>query len=86
MNKIFSEYAWSEFVQWQQEDKKTIKKINEMIKDIERSEHEGIGKPEPLKHRLSGYWSRRISEKDRLVYRIDEDNIFIIGCKEHYDV
>ena len=86
MNKIFSEYAWSEFVQWQQEDKKTIKKINEMIKDIERNGHEGIGKPEPLKHRLSGYWSRRISEKDRLVYRIDEDNIFIIGCKGHYDV
>lgn len=85
MNKIFSEYAWSEYIQWQQEDKKTVKKINDMIKDIERNGYEGIGKPEPLRHKLSGYWSRRITEKDRLVYRIDEKNIFIIGCKGHYN-
>jgi len=85
MNKIFSEYAWSEYVQWQQEDKKTIKKINDMIKDIEKNGYEGIGKPEALRHKLSGYWSRRISEKDRLVYRIDEENVFIIGCKGHYN-
>ena len=85
MNKIFSEYAWSEYIQWQQEDKKIVKKINDIIKDIERKGYEGIGKPEPLKHKLSGYWSRRITEKDRLVYRIDDENIFIIGCKEHYN-
>ena len=85
MNKIFSEYTWSEYIQWQQEDKKTVKKINDMIKDIEKNGYEGIGKPEPLKHKLSGYWSRRITEKDRLVYRIDEENIFIIGCKGHHN-
>ena len=56
-----------------------------MIKDIEKNGYEGIGKPEALRHRLSGYWSRRISEKDRLVYRIDEENVFIIGCKGHYN-
>lgn len=85
MNKIFSEFSWSEYLQWQQEDKKVVKKINDMIKDIERNGHEGIGKPEPLKDKLSGYWSRRITEKDRLVYRIDDENIFIIGCKGNYD-
>jgi toxin YoeB len=85
MNIIFSEYAWSEYLQWQQEDGKTVKKINDMIKDIERNGYEGIGKPEPLKHKLSGYWSRRITEKDRLIYRRDEENIFIIGCKGHYN-
>ena len=85
MNKIFSEYAWLEYVKWQHEDKKIVKKINEMIKYIERNGHEGIGKPEPLRNKLSGYWSRRITEKDRLVYKIDEENIFIIGCMGHYN-
>ncbi|HEY5556416.1 Txe/YoeB family addiction module toxin [Acetobacterium sp.] len=85
MNKIFSAFAWEEYLQWQKEDKKITKKINELIKDIDRNGHSGIGKPEPLRHDLTGYWSRRISDKDRLVYRIDDETIYIIGCKGHYD-
>lgn len=85
MNKTFSRYAWEDYTAWWTEDKKIIKKINELLKDIERNGHEGIGKPEPLKHELSGYWSRRITDKDRLIYRFDEDTIYIIGCKGHYD-
>lgn len=84
MNKIFSDFAWQEYVQWQTEDKKTLQKINDLIKDIDRNGYEGIGKPEPLKHDLTGYWSRRITAKDRLVYRIMDDTIYIIGCKGHY--
>ncbi len=85
MNKVFSDFAWQEYIQWQAEDKKILKKINELIKDIDRYGYEGIGKPEPLKHDLTGYWSRRITDKDRLVYRIADETICIIGCKGHYD-
>ncbi|MGV8905520.1 MAG: Txe/YoeB family addiction module toxin [Acetobacterium sp.] len=85
MNKIFSDYAWEEYLQWQKEDKKITKKINELIKDIDRNGYDGMGKPEPLRHDLTGYWSRRISDKDRLVYRIEDETIYIIGCKGHYD-
>ncbi|HML04941.1 MAG TPA: Txe/YoeB family addiction module toxin [Methanobacterium sp.] len=85
MNKTFSDFAWEDYVQWQLEDRKTLKKINELIKDIERNGYEGIGKPEPLKHGLTGYWSRRITDKDRLVYRIIDETIYILGCKGHYD-
>ncbi|RQD69430.1 MAG: Txe/YoeB family addiction module toxin [Tindallia sp. MSAO_Bac2] len=84
MNKTFSSYAWEDYTEWLSEDRKVIKKINALLKDIERNGHEGIGKPEPLKHELSGYWSRRITDKDRLIYRFDEDTIYIIGCKGHY--
>lgn len=85
MNKKFSSYAWEDYTGWQIEDRKVVKKINDLLKDIERNGNEGLGKPEALKHDLSGYWSRRISEKDRLVYRIVEDTIYIIGCKGHYE-
>lgn len=85
MNKTFSDFAWEDYIQWQLEDRKTLKKINELIKDIERNGYEGIGKPEPLKHGLTGYWSRRITNKDRLVYRIIDETIYILGCKGHYD-
>jgi toxin YoeB len=85
MNKIFSEYAWEDYLLWQKEDKKILKKINTIIKDIERNGHQGIGKSEPLRHELTGYWSRRISEKDRFIYKVENDNIYIIGCKGHYD-
>lgn len=85
MNKLFSAYAWQEYTQWQQQDKKVLNKINELLKDIERRRYEGIGKPEPLRHNLTGYWSRRITDKDRLVYRIADDTIYIIGCMGHYD-
>lgn len=84
MNKIFSDVAWQDYLYWQKEDKKTLKKINDLIKDIDRNGNEGIGYPEALKHELSGYWSRRISKEDRLVYRIDDDNIYIFSCKDHY--
>jgi len=86
MNKLFSDDAWEDFTFWFN-DKRTLKKINSLLKDIERNGNTGLGKPEPLKYDLTGYWSRRISDKDRLVYKIDDetDTIYIIGCKGHYD-
>jgi toxin YoeB len=85
MNKTFSDTAWDEYLFWLHEDKRIAKKINEILKDIERNSFEGIGKPEALKHDLNGYWSRRITEKDRLIYNIADDTILIISCKGHYD-
>lgn len=84
MNKIFSNISWEHYLYWQTNDKKILKKVNQLIKDIERNGNEGLGKPEPLKHELSGYWSRRITSEHRLIYSIDEDNIFIASCKGHY--
>jgi len=85
MNKNFSCFGWEEYLAWQQ-NKKILKKIHELIKDIERNgQDEGIGKPEALKHELTGYWSRKITEKDRLIYKVDGDTIHIIGCKNHYN-
>ncbi|WP_298825533.1 Txe/YoeB family addiction module toxin [uncultured Planococcus sp.] len=84
MNIIFTEKAWTEYTDWQIEDKKTLKRINSLIQDIQRNGYEGIGKPEPLRYDLNGYWSRRINETDRLVYRIDEKNVYILQCKYHY--
>ena len=84
MRKIWSDEAWEEYVYWQTQDKKTLKKINNLVKDIERNGHEGIGNPEPLKHEWSGYWSRTIDEKNRLIYRIDEDTIEIAIYGGHY--
>ena len=83
----FSEDAWDEFVYWHSQDKKTVDKINKLIADIMRNgATKGIGSPEPLKGNMSGYYSRRINEKDRLVYRIiNGDVIEIISCKGHYD-
>lgn len=79
--------AWEEYLNWQKEDKKTVKRINKLIKSIQRDGYdEGIGKPEPLKHNLSGLWSRRINEVDRLVYAPEDNGQFtIIACKTHYD-
>ena len=84
MNKLFSENAWEEYLYWHNQDKKILKKIHELIRDIERNGYTGIGKPEALRHELSGYWSRRISESERLIYKIQDDTIYIIGCKSHY--
>jgi toxin YoeB len=83
----FSKRAWAEYEYWQGEDKRTIKKINALIRDIARNGHFGIGHPEPLKYGLSGQWSREIDEKNRLVYRIRDDDgaIEIFQCKGHYD-
>ena len=76
MNKMFSDNAWQDFLLWMREDRKTAKKIASLLADIERNGNEGLGKPESLKGNLSGYWSRRISEKDRLIYRFDETTKF----------
>lgn len=84
MNKIFTENAWIDYCYWEIEDRKTLKKINNLIKDIDRNKNEGIGKPEPLTGNLAGFWSRRINEKDRLIYKIDEQNIYILSCRYHY--
>ncbi len=85
MSKItFTEPAWEEYLSWQSEDKKTWKSINELIKAIQRNPFRGIGKPEPLKGKLAGKWSRRINKKDRLLYEVKDDMIVIIQCKGHY--
>lgn len=85
MNKVFTSNGWEDYIYWQTEDKKTLKKINTLLKDIDRNCNEGIGKPEPLIGNLSGFWSRRINEKDRLIYKIDEYNIYILSCRYHYN-
>ena len=82
-NLIFTEKAWEEYLGWQQ-DKQTMKRINELLKEIQRTPYDGKGKPEPLKHDDSGKWSRRINEADRLVYRITRDGILVLQCKGHY--
>lgn len=84
MKKIWFEKAWEDYLYWQSQDKKTLKRINQLVKDIERSPFEGIGKPEALVGNLSGFWSRRIDDKNRLIYRINEGLIEILSCKEHY--
>jgi toxin YoeB len=84
MEITFHLKALEQYNYWALHDKKIFKKINELLKDIIRSPVDGIGKPEQLKHELSGYWSRRITDKDRLVYKFDEDTIVIIRCKNHY--
>ena len=75
MNKVWSDEAWKDYLYWQKQDKKTLKRINLLIQDIDRNGYDGIGKPEPLGENWSGFWSRRIDEKNRLVYRIKNDNI-----------
>jgi len=84
MKLIFSANAWEDYLYWQKTDKKTLKRINQLIAEIEQSPFEGIGKPEPLKHALSGYWSRRIDGEHRIVYRTDDDSVFIAQLRYHY--
>jgi toxin YoeB len=83
-NLTFTENAWEEYLYWQTQDKKTLKRINQLLQDISRNGFEGIGKPEPLKGDFSGFWSRRIDETNRIVYRLSGENIEIIQCKGHY--
>ncbi|HCE43133.1 MAG TPA: Txe/YoeB family addiction module toxin [Lentisphaeria bacterium] len=80
----FSPESWGDYVYWQKTDKKTVKKINELIKDCQRNPFEGIGKPEPLKGNLSGWWSRRINDADRMVYRIADTTLEISSLRYHY--
>ncbi len=84
MNKVFTDNGWEDYVYWETEDRKTLKRINTLIEDIERNGNEGIGKPELLRNNLSGFWSRRINDKDRLIYKIEQDNIYILSCRYHY--
>ena len=76
--------AWSDYTYWQTQDKKTLKRINRLIQDTQRSPFEGTGKPEPLKENLSGFWSRRIDDTNRLVYAVDGNQLTIISCRYHY--
>ena len=85
MNRAFTDIGWEDYLYWQTEDRKTLRKINTLLKDIERNGNEGIGKPEPLTGDLSGFWSRRINQKDRLIYALEMDQIIIIACRYHYD-
>lgn len=84
MKKIWQDEAWEDYLHWQTQDKKTLQKINRLIKDIERNGYAGIGKPEPLKGELAGFWSVRIDEKNRIVFRICEENLEIWQCGSHY--
>ncbi|MBE6710258.1 MAG: Txe/YoeB family addiction module toxin [Clostridia bacterium] len=84
MNKVWSDDAWDEYLYWQSQDKKTLKRINQLIRDIERDPlGDGIGKPEQLKHRKA--WSRRIDDTNRLVYTFESGNLYILSCKGHYE-
>lgn len=85
MRKIFSESGWVDYLYWQETDRKILKRINQLLKDIDRSKFEGLGKPEPLKNNYSGWWSRRITDEHRLIYRIENEIIEIYQCKGHYD-
>ena len=85
MRKIWFDEAWEDYLYWQSQDKKTLKRINMLIRDIERDGFDGIGKPEPLKGEFAGLWSRRIDEMNRLVYRINNGLLEIVSCKGHYE-
>jgi len=84
MKLIFAENAWDDYLYWQRTDKKLLKRINLLIQDIQRSPFEGIGKPEPLKHALSGYWSRRVNDEHRIVYKVEDNSLFIAQLRHHY--
>jgi len=81
---VFAEKAWEDYLYWQKTDKKLLERINTLINDITRSPFEGIGKPEPLKNALSGYWSRRINDEHRIVYKIADNSVFIAQLRYHY--
>lgn len=85
MNKNWFDKAWDDYIYWQTQDKKTLKRINQLIRDTERDPFNGIGKPEPLKGELAGFWSRRIDDVNRLVYRVNDDILEILSCKGHYE-
>ena len=85
MRLLWDDRAWDEYLYWQTQDRKTLKKINALLKDIQRDTYNGIGKPEPLKDNLSGWWSRRIDDEHRIVYKEEDGNIIIASCRGHYD-
>ncbi|RFP14697.1 MULTISPECIES: Txe/YoeB family addiction module toxin [unclassified Duganella] len=83
-NVKFTDEAWNSYIYWQTQDRKTLKRVNDLIKDAQRDPFSGIGKPEALRHSLSGLWSRRIDETNRLVYEATEEDLVIISCRYHY--
>ena len=86
MIKAWTDEAWEDFEYWLKQDKKTLKRILLLLKDIDRNGNEGIGKPEPLKRNLSGWWSRRIDDEHRIVYKVENNFIIIASCKGHYEL
>lgn len=84
MQLIWSSISWADYLYWQKTDSKTVKRINDLIKSCKRSPFEGIGKPEPLKGDLKGYWSRRITTEHRLVYKYEKEKLLIAACRYHY--
>jgi len=84
MRIIFASQAWDDYLHWQQADKKLLKRVNALIKEITRTPFEGTGKPEPLRHVLAGYWSRRINDEHRLVYKVENDAVIIAQARFHY--
>lgn len=85
MKFVFTELSWEDYLYWQKNDKQKLKRIIELLKDISRKPYEGIGKPEPLKFNYAGFWSRRIDEEHRLIYRVLDDEVQIAKCRFHYD-
>lgn len=84
MRLVFAEAAWEDYLHWQQQDRRMVERINKLIKETQREPFSGIGKPEPLKHALAGYWSRRITDEHRMVYRIDGDSLLVAQLRYHY--
>jgi len=85
MKYVFVDESWEDYLYWQETDKKMLRRINDLLKDIYRSPFRGIGKPEPLKNKYKGFWSRRINDKHRLIYQVKQDEILIAKCRFHYD-
>jgi toxin YoeB len=85
MKYVFVDESWDDYLYWQQTDKRTLRRINDLLKAISREPYTGIGKPEPLKHKYQGFWSRRIDDKHRLIYQVHQDEIRIVKCRFHYD-
>lgn len=85
MKYVFVDESWEDYLYWQKTDKKKLKRINDLLKDISRNPYEGIGKPEPLKHKYAGFWSRRIDDVQQLIYKYRENEILIAKCRFHYD-
>jgi toxin YoeB len=85
MTLTFTENAWEDYLYWQKTDKKVVKKINDLIKEIQRNPFEGLGRPEQLKYDLAGFWSRRIENEHRFVYQVNENEVLVYSCRFHYD-
>ncbi|WP_353943914.1 Txe/YoeB family addiction module toxin [Streptomyces sp. HUAS MG91] len=86
MKLVWQEKAWADYVRWQEQDRKILKRINTLLQDIARNgPDEGIGKPEPLRHGFHGYWSRRITDEHRLIYKVEQDEIRVAACRYHYE-